>query len=77
MVIVNNGHFFIQKAFYWFSAFPGFRFLPKSIFKNPETTEIFHKLNFQGIETIYLISSTFLSILCVHDKTFKVLLKVI
>ena len=31
---------------------------------------------FRDIKSIYLISSTFLSILCVHDKTLKVLLKV-
>ena len=29
------------------------------------------------IKSIYLIWSTFVSILCVHDKTLKVLLKVI
>ena len=39
--------------------------------------ENFHKLIFQGTKTIYLILSTFLSILCVEDTTFKVLLKVI
>ena len=47
------------------------------MFENLETTENFQKLIFQGIKSIYLISSTFLSILCVHDKTLKVLLKVI
>ena len=39
--------------------------------------ENFQKLNFQGIKSIYLISSTFLSILCVQDKTRTVLIKVI
>ena len=39
--------------------------------------EKFQKLIFRGIKSIYLISSIFLSILCVHDKTLKVLLKVI
>ena len=39
--------------------------------------ENFQKLIFWGIKSIYLISSTFLSILCVQDKTLKVLLKVI
>ena len=39
--------------------------------------ENFHKLIFQGIKTIYLIWSTFLSILCDQDLTFKVSLKVI
>ena len=42
-----------------------------------ETAENFQKLIFLGIKSIYLISSTFLSILCVQDKTLKVLLKVI
>ena len=28
MVTVKNERFFIYKAFYWFPAFPGFRFLP-------------------------------------------------
>ena len=37
----------------------------------------FQKLIFRGIKTIDLISSTFLSILCDEDTTFKVLLKVI
>ena len=39
--------------------------------------ENFQKLIFRGIKPIYLISSTFLSIMCVQDKTLKVLLKVI
>ena len=39
--------------------------------------ENFHKLIFRGIKTIYLIWSTFLSISCDQDLTFKVLLKVI
>ena len=43
----------------------------------PETTENFCRIIFQGIKTIYLIWSTFLSILCGQDLTFKVLLKVI
>ena len=34
-------------------------------------------LIFRGIKTIYLIWSTFLSIFCDQDTTFKVLLKVI
>ena len=34
-------------------------------------------LIFQGIKTIYLIWSTFLSILCDQDLTLKVLVKVI
>ena len=32
------GVFLTQKAFCWFQAFPGFRFLPKSIFQNLEST---------------------------------------
>ena len=47
------------------------------MFENLETTENFQKLIFQGIKSIYLISSTFLSILCVNDKNLKVMLKVI
>ena len=39
--------------------------------------ENFQKLIFQGVKSIYLISSIFLSIFCVHDKTLKVLLIVI
>ena len=35
-----------------------------------------HKPIFRGIKTIYLVSSTFLYILCVQDITPKVLLKV-
>ena len=38
--------------------------------------ENFHKLIFRGVKTIYLIWSTFLSILCDQDLTFKVLFKV-
>ena len=38
--------------------------------------EKFQKLIIRGIKSIYLISSIFLSILCFHDKTLKVLLKV-
>ena len=41
-----------------------------------ETTENFHKLIFWGFNTIYLISSIFLSILCDQDTTLKVLLNV-
>ena len=47
------------------------------MFKNSETKENFRKLIFRGIKTIYLIWSTFLSILCDQYLTFKVLLKVI
>ena len=39
--------------------------------------ENFYKLIFWGINTVYLIWSTFLSILCDQDVTLKVLLKVI
>ena len=51
--------------------FPTFLFLPVSIFENPETTESFQKLIFRVIKTIYLISSTFLSILCIQDTILK------
>ena len=69
--------FLIYEAFCGFPAFPGFRFLPWSIFENPESTENFRKHVFRGTKTIYLISSTFLDILCIQDTSFKVLLKVI
>ena len=39
--------------------------------------ENFHKFISWGIKTINLISSTFLSIMCVQNTTLKVLLKVI
>ena len=51
--------------------------MPQSIFENPEAMENFQKLSFWGIKSNNLISSTLLSILCVQDKTLKVLLKVI
>ena len=47
------------------------------IFENPETTENFHKPIFRGIKTSYLISSSFLGILCVQNTFLEVLLKVI
>ena len=46
------------------------------ILENPETTENLQKLIFWGIKSNYLISRTFLSILCVQEETLKVLLKV-
>ena len=42
-----------------------------------ELTENFDKLISWSIKTIYLISSTFLSILCVEDATLKALPKFI
>ena len=42
-------------------------------FENTETSEGFYENIFWGIKVVYLISSTFLSILC----DFKILLKVI
>ena len=47
------------------------------MFENPETTENFQKLIFRVIKSIQLISSAFLSILCVHDKILKGLFKII
>ena len=47
------------------------------MFENPETMENVHKLIFPGIKTIYLILSTLLGILYVHNTVSKVLLKVI
>ena len=59
-----------------FRHFRAFVFLPYNIFENKETTENFHKLiiSIRCIKTINLISSAFLSILCVQDTTLKVLL---
>ena len=37
----------------------------------------YHKLDFRGIKTIYLISGTFIGILCIRNTTLKMLLKVI
>ena len=44
---------------------------------NQETKENFHKLISWGTESIYLILSTFLGILCIQDTNLKLLLKVI
>ena len=76
VVPINNGCFLIYKFSWRFPEFLGFRFLPQSIFKKAETTENFYKLIFRGMNSIYLIWSTFLRILCDQDLTFKVLLKV-
>ena len=42
-----------------------------------ETMVNLQKLIFQGIKTIYLVTNIFLSILCDHNITLKLLLKVI
>ena len=65
------------ESFLLIPTFPGFCFLLKSIFENPETTENFQKLIFRGIKVSYLILSALLGILCVQDKSLKVLLKVV
>ena len=44
--------------------------------RNPRKISI-RQLIYRGIKTIYLILSTFLSILCVQDATLKVMLKII
>ena len=61
--LLTLGALLTEKAFCQFPAFPGFRFLPQSIFENPETTENFHKLIFRVMKTICLILSTLLDIL--------------
>ena len=71
------GALLTYKVFCQFPAFPGFRFLPYSIFENPETTDNFHKLIFRGIKAIYLLLSTLLRILYVQNTIYKVLLKFI
>ena len=48
-----------------------------TVYKNTETTENVHSFVFQGIKTIDLIQSFFLSISGVQDTTLEVLLKVI
>ena len=73
----NLINFFFQKAFCWFPAFPGFRFLPESIFENTKTTENFHNFVVRDIKTIHLILTTFIVISCVQGTTRKVLLKFI
>ena len=77
MTTVSNGCLFDLGNLLWSSGISRFSFLPLSIFENPESTENFHKHVFRQTEAIYLILSTFLDILCVQDKSFKVLLKVI
>ena len=67
--------FYYEKAFRRFPAFPGFHFLPQSIFENTETTENHDNLVFLIIKTIYVICSTFLRVLYVQGTIFKVLIK--
>ena len=55
---------FCLESFLLISGISLFLFLPYSIFKNLETTENFQMLIFWGIKSTYLISSTFLSIVC-------------
>ena len=57
--------------------FPSFRFLPYSIFKHTELRDNLDKLICWSIKTMYLISSTFLSVLCVEKETLKTLPKFI
>ena len=77
MVIVNTRWFFYLESFLLISGISGFSFFTVEHIKNPETTENFHKHISPSTKTIYLILSTFLGILFVQNKTFKVLLKVI
>ena len=60
------------------SGIPGFPYfaIEHTVFENTESAGDFHKLTFRGIKAIYLVSSTFLRILCVQDTTLKVFLKV-
>ena len=51
-----------------------FRYLPWSIFENPETTENFRS---SFLEVLRVIASIEASIKCVQDTTLKVLLRVI
>ena len=54
---------FDLESFLLISGISGFSFFAIEL-ENPETMENFYKLIFRGIKTIYLIWSTFLSILC-------------
>ena len=69
----------IDNHYHW--SFLGFRFYPQSIFENPESTENFNKLIFQGIMTIYYqIYSDFKSFtkhFVYSGETIKVVLKII
>ena len=67
-----------EESFLLISGISGFSFFAKEhIHKPGNHGKNFYMLIFQGIKTIYLIWSTFLSILCDQDTTLKVLLKVI
>ena len=69
---MNTACFIDLESFLSISGVSGFSSFAIEHIRKPETTENFHKLIFQGIETIYLIWSFFLSILCDQDLTFKV-----
>ena len=65
------------ESFLLISGVSGFSFFAIEHIRNPETKENFRKFIFRGIKASYLILSTLLGILCVQDKTLKVLLKVV
>ena len=71
------GAFLFRKLSVDFRHFRVFVFCHRAHSKARKPRENFYTLIFQGIKTIYLIWSTFLSILCDQDTTLKVLLKVI
>ena len=77
MVTVNKECFYLE-TFLLISGISGFPYftIEHTVFENTETAGNFHKTIFRDIKTIYLVSSTFLRILCVQDTTHKVLLKV-
>ena len=66
---------FYLENFLLISGISGFSFFAIENIQNLETTKNFQKLIFRGL--FIWFSSTFQSILCVQDKTLKVLLNVI
>ena len=77
MVNVNTGCFLFTKRSVDFRHFRVFVFCNRAHSKTRKPRKNFYMLIFRAIKTIYLIWSTFLSILCDQDTTLKVLLKVI
>ena len=59
------------------SGISGFSFFTTEHIRKPGNNGKFLSADFSSIKAIYLISSTFLGIFCIQDRTLKVLLKVI
>ena len=70
--------FFYLESFLLISGISGFSFFAIEHIRTPGNHgKKFYMLIFRGIKTIYLIWSTFISILYDQDATLKVMLKVI